>query len=266
MKDSLGDRMKSQYEVRTKYLLPRRTYTIIRLDGKAFHTFTRGMKRPYDLDLMWCMDQAAQKLCENVQGVKLAYIQSDEISLLLTDFEKTSTSAFFDGSIQKIASVVASMCTAYFNEAMRDRKLTESIAFFDARVFTIPDPIEVENYFVWRQNDAVRNSISMTAQSLHPHIELHGVNTSQMQDMCIEKGVNWNDLPVGFKRGRMCIKEQYDIENPVHMKGTDVVFDGGISTRTRWVTDGAIWITKDREKFSSIIPKIVYELETDDVV
>lgn len=251
MKDALGDRMKKQYENRTKYFLPRRTYTIIRLDGKAFHTFTKGFKRPYDLDLMWCMDQTTQKLCENIQGVKLGYTQSDEISLLLTDFETPYTQAFFDGSIQKIASIAASMATAFFNQAMADKKLTDKLAFFDARVFTIPDPIEVENYFIWRQQDCVRNSISMTAQSLYSHKELNGKNTSKMQDMCMEKGVNWNNQPDGFKRGRMVMKESYqvDVEHQEFETSASV-------ERTRWSVVPALWITKQREEFNKLIPSL----------
>jgi tRNA(His) 5'-end guanylyltransferase len=256
MKDQLGDRMKSQYESRTKYFLPRRTYTIIRLDGKAFHTFTKGFKRPYDLDLMWCMDETTRQLCENIQGVKLAYTQSDEISLLLTDFEKDTSQAFFDGQIQKIASVAASMATAFFNQAMMDRQLTDKLAFFDARVFSIPDPIEVENYFIWRQQDCVRNSISMTAQSLYSHKELHGKNTNKMQDMCIVAGVNWNDQPAEFKRGRMAMKVEYQID-PEHQSYET----SATVTRTRWVVKPAIWITRDRSEFSALIPKLKYQTE-----
>lgn len=253
MKDALGDRIKNQYESRTKYFLPRRTYTLIRLDGKAFHTFTKGFERPYDERLMAAMDYTTKMLCENVQGCKLGYVQSDEISLLLTDFDKITTSAYFDNNIQKIASVTASMASAYFNKYMWDNGIidTDKIAFFDSRVFSIADPIEVENYFIWRQADAVRNSISMTAQSLYSHKELNGVSTEKMQDLCMEKGVNWNDQPTGFKRGRMCIKEQYTINNP------------GVpgSVRTRWVTKGAIWITKDRETFSDLVPRMNQTVE-----
>jgi tRNA(His) guanylyltransferase len=225
MTDKLGDRMKDQYEDRTRYFLPRRTFTIIRLDGKAFHSFTRGFERPYDRTLMAWMDYTAQVLCEEIQGVKMAYVQSDEISLLLTDFDKITTSAWFDGNIQKIVSVSASIATTAFAEKnLGDRK-----ANFDSRVFTIPDRTEVENYFVWRQQDAVRNSISMTAQSLYSHKQLEGKNITEQQEMCFQKGVNWNDMPDGFKRGRMVVP--------------------------KWEVIDAIWITKEREKFTQLIPK-----------
>ena len=114
MKDPLGDRMKEQYEHRTRYLLPRRTYTLIRLDGKAFHTFTRGMERPFDHNLMKTMNEVTKYLCENIMGCVLGYTQSDEITLLLTDFQNEKSEAYFDGNIQKIASISAGMASAKF--------------------------------------------------------------------------------------------------------------------------------------------------------
>lgn len=249
MKDELGDRIKKNFESRTKTYLPRRTYTLIRLDGKAFHTFTKGFERPYDMNLINAMDYTTKMLCENIQGCILGYTQSDEISLLLTDFNKPTTSAYFDGNVQKIVSITASMAGVYFNQYMRENGITDKLAFFDSRTFTISDPIEVENYFIWRQKDCVRNSISMTAQSLFSHKELNGKNTSTMQDMCMEKGVNWNDQPAGFKRGRMIWKEAYEYE-------MDEKYGGGTVSRTRWSINPAIWITKEREEFSNLIPRM----------
>lgn len=247
MKDALGDRMKD-YEVRSKTYLPRRTYTLIRIDGKAFHTFTKGFKKPYDMDLINAMDYTTKMLCSEIQGCKLGYTQSDEISLLLTDFDKIGTDAYFDGSVQKITSITASMATAFFNDYMRENGITDKLAFFDSRVYIITEGVEVENYFIWRQQDCVRNSISMTAQSLYSHNELNGVNTTKMQDLCIEKGVNWNDLPAGFKRGRMIWKENYETE-------IDTEKFSGLVTRSRWAINPAIWITKERPKFSRLIPR-----------
>ena len=199
-KDALGDRMKENYERRTQTMLPRRTYTIVRVDGKAFHTFTRGCAKPYDEKLMAAMDATALFLCENLQGAKLGYVQSDEVSVLLTDFDKITTDAFFDGEVQKIVSVAASFATVAFNRAYGSDS-----ACFDARCFTIPDPVEVANYFVWRQQDATRNSIQMAAQAKFPQKQLHGKNTDEMQEMLwSEYGINWSDYPGGCKRGR-CI-------------------------------------------------------------
>lgn len=206
MHDSLGERMKGQYEHRARYFLPRRTYTIVRVDGKAFHSYTRGCDTPFDEALMADMDSTARALCEQMQGAALAYVQSDEISVLLTDFAKITTDAWFDGNVQKIASVSASIATAEFN-AVR-RWTGKHRALFDGRAFTIPDPVEVENYFIWRQQDASRNSIQMVAQSLYSQKQLHGANTIEMQDMIFARGINWNDYDTGKKRGRVVVKHE----------------------------------------------------------
>jgi len=234
-KDSLGDRMKEFYENRTRTFLPRRTYTIIRIDGKAFHTYTRGLERPFDWKLVNDMDETAKYLCENIQGAKFAFVQSDEISILLTDFNELTTSAWFDGNVQKMASISASLATAKFNQ-LRPKKL----AMFDSRVFTIPTAVEVENYMIWRQQDTVRNSISSVAQSLYSHKELNGKNTNQMQEMCFQKGVNWNDFDPKLKRGRLIVKENYDKNG---------------STRSRWVSIAPPVFTQEREYFNNLIPK-----------
>lgn len=234
MKDSLGDRMKDFYENRTKTYLPRRTYTIIRIDGKAFHTYTRGLKRPFDERLISDMDETACYLCENIQGAKLAFVQSDEISILLTDFDKLQTDAWFDGNVQKITSISASLATAKFNE-LRSNK----IALFDSRVFTIPSAIEVGNYLIWRQQDTVRNSISSVAQSLYSSKELHGMNSDRMQEMCFQKGVNWNDFPIKYKRGRLIIKEY---------------FERGGANRSRWVSMEPPTFTQNRSMLAQLIP------------
>jgi tRNA(His) 5'-end guanylyltransferase len=199
--------MKGQYEQRTRYLLPRRTYTILRADGKAFHTFTRHCQKPHDADLAASMDAAAQRLCEGAQGACFAYVQSDEISVLLQDFGDIKTDAWFDGNVQKIVSVAASIVTAAFTHAY-DAFAQHATALFDCRAFTIPDPIEVENYFIWRQQDAVRNSIQSTAQAHFSHAQLHGLNVNELQEKLFqEKGINWNDLPPDQKRGRCIVRE-----------------------------------------------------------
>jgi tRNA(His) guanylyltransferase len=197
--DPLGDRMKTQYENRTRISLPRRTYTIIRVDGKAFHTFTRHCEKPFDQDLASALWSAAIGLCVQAQGVCFGYVQSDEISVLLQDFATIQTDAWFDGNVQKIASVAASIVTAEFNFAY-DRGVGGP-ALFDARVFTIPDPVEVENYFIWRQKDAERNSIQMLARCHFTDGQLRGVGSSGLHDLLHDIGINWNDLPVWQKRG-----------------------------------------------------------------
>lgn len=195
--------MKRSYEDRFRAELPRRTYTILRLDGRAFHSYCRGLERPFDAGFAADMDAVAVALCCEVQGATLGYVQSDEISILMTDFATTESEPWFGGNIQKIVSVAASYATAVFN-TNRPGKL----ATFDARAFIIPDPTEVENYFIWRQKDATRNSVLMAAQAAYSHKELHGVSADGMQELLFQKGVNWNDYPDGFKRGRAVYREQ----------------------------------------------------------
>lgn len=251
--DELGTRIKENYENRTRVCLPRRTYTVIRLDGKAFHTFTRGFKRPFDYELMAIMDQTAIELAKSIQGVKFCYTQSDEISLVLTDFETEQTDAWFDGNVQKIASVSASMATAAFNRALLLLAAKKSdngnrvvsvtldyleqmkMAHFDSRVFTIPDKTEVLNYLIWRQQDATRNSIQMGAQALYSQGELNGKNTSELQELMWLKGVNWNDYPSAAKRGRAIVKESYIAEPVLPTRPLQTVPIGPV-WRSRWVS------------------------------
>lgn len=235
MKDSLGDRMKGYYEGRTKQFLQRRTYTIIRIDGKAFHTYTRGLEKPFDSDLMDAMDETMKFLCENIQGAKIGYVQSDEISILLTDFDKLTTDAWFDNNVQKVVSVSSSMATAIFNR-IRDDQGFDKMALFDSRVFQVPTNIEVMNYFLWRQQDCVRNSISSVAQANFSHKELNRLSTNQMQDkLMTELGINWNNFLIREKRGAMCFKYE----------------DKG------WIIAPAfdLYSEEDKKRFIEIVPK-----------
>lgn len=201
MNDDMGNRLKG-YENRTRYYLPKRTYTLIRLDGKSFHTYTKGLAKPFDMDLVQDMQETTISLCRNIQGCKLGYTQSDEITLLLTDFEDIHTEPWFGGNLQKICSVSSSMATAYFNSLRHDRNhYSDKMAFFDSRVWTISDPWEVFNTFLWRQQDATRNAIQMVAQSLYSHKELQSKNSSQLQEMIFQKGQNFDHYPTVCKRG-----------------------------------------------------------------
>lgn len=156
MKDSLGNRIKSDFEDRTRFSLVRRSYQVLRLDGKAFHTYTKNCARPFDEQLMADMDEVAKKLCSQIQGAKFAYTQSDEITIVFTDLDTPETDLWFDGNIQKISSVAASMATAYFNALRKDYP---AMAFFDCRVFSVPVLPEVLNTLLWRQMDATKNSV-----------------------------------------------------------------------------------------------------------
>ena len=167
----LGNRLKANYENRTRYQLPRRTYTIIRLDGKGFSGYTKRLTKPFDANLISDMDRVAQALCKEVQGCRLAYTQSDEITLVLTDFESANAEAWFDGNLQKIVSISAALATAYFNDLRHGTPDHPRLAIFDSRAFTIAERSEVIEQLVWRQLDAMRNSISMIARTQFSHQE-----------------------------------------------------------------------------------------------
>lgn len=232
-RDDLGNRMKTFYEEIPKTKLMRRTPIIIRIDGKAFHTFTRGFKKPFDDVLIKTMQETAKYLCENIQGCQLAYTQSDEISLLLIDYQRFETSAWFDYEIQKMCSISASMATMYFNKVFSEvvtdyfdgedeedekydfalAEAREKGAMFDARVFNIPRE-EVTNYFYWRQLDASRNSIQMVGQANFSHKELQYKSCNDIQDMLMtQKGINWNDFPTYQKRGSCVVRNKFVLES-----------------------------------------------------
>ncbi len=268
-KDSLGDRMKENYENRAKTYLVRRMPVIIRLDGKAFHTFTNGLKKPYDEIFHNTMNATMKYLCENIQGCKLGYTQSDEITLVLTDYDTLTTDAWFDYNVQKICSVSASMATMAFNKYLRgftDKYLKsnafvnhyweedvekyadtlnnaiEKGAMFDSRCFNIPVE-EVTNCLIWRQQDATRNAIQMLGQCNFSHKELQKKSCNDIQDMLIaQKGINFNDMPTEFKRGVCCIRNRQVCEP----YGNRMLING--INEGQWVLDKEIPIfTQDRE-------------------
>lgn len=226
-KDPLGERLKSYYENIPKNKLMRRTPVAMRIDGKAFHTFTRKMKKPFDEILIKSMQATMKYLCENVQGCVLGYTQSDEITLILVDYQKLETSAWFDYEVQKMCSIGASMATMAFNKAFMHyvreyakssdcdkeylRTLEKAIdkgAMFDCRAFNIPKE-EVTNLVYWRQSDASKNSVQMVARCYFSDKELHKKSCSDMQDMLHEQhGINWNDFPTEQKRGSACIRNE----------------------------------------------------------
>ena len=235
--DELGKRMKTNYEEVSRTKLTRRTPVIIRIDGKAFHTFTRGFRKPFDEVLIKTMQETTKYLCENIQGCVFGYTQSDEISLVLIDYQKLTTDAWFDYEVQKICSVAASMTTMAFNKFFEKNvekfdiklfsdeegnvinnkrhqimqvylKAIEKGAMFDARCFNIPKE-EVVNCIYWRQLDAARNSVQMVGQANFSQKELDKKTCSMIQDMLHEqKGINWNDYPTYLKRGSAVKKNE----------------------------------------------------------
>lgn len=198
---ALGDRMKG-YEGVPQGYLTRRTPAIIRIDGKAFHTFTRGMDKPWDERMERAMHRTTLDLCAHVEGTDLAFWQSDEISLLLIDYGRLNTCPWFEKNVQKMVSVAASLASYFFARAVQALmpERADHLAAFDARAFVLPRE-EVSNYFLWRQQDATRNSILGLAQAHYSPKQLHGKDSSEMQEMLWQKGINWNDTPTHRKRG-----------------------------------------------------------------
>ncbi len=197
--DDLGDRMKRAYENAYKYVLPSRMPVILRVDGKAFHKFTEGMSRPFTAQLITAMDEVATTLCQEIDGAQLAYVQSDEVSVLIHNYKKYDSMSWFSNEVQKMASVGAGIAASVITLAFKRR------AAFDGRVFAVPES-DVANYFLWRQQDATRNSLSMVARSLYTHDECVDKDSAALQEMCSQKGVVWNDLPTYLKLGRCAVR------------------------------------------------------------
>lgn len=249
----LGTRMK-EYEKRNQYYLQKRTPVAIRVDGRSFHTFTKGFKRPFDDILMKSMQETAKYMCENIQGAKFAYVQSDEITIILVDYDTLETDCWFNYRTDKLCSISASMATMAFNRVFVKNvdewgrltfpnwdeggtneevdvdllKLNDAYqraigkgAMFDARCFNIPKE-EVTNLIYWRQLDATRNSIQMVGQANFSHKELQNKSCNDIQDMLHEqKGINWNDYPTVCKRGTAVIYTNY--QNPQSLTDKDII-------------------------------------------
>lgn len=277
--DELGKRMKEFYEQVPKTRLVRRTPVAIRIDGKAFHTFTRGFEKPFDEVLGRAMRETMKYLCENIQGCVLGYTQSDEITLILIDYKKLTSSAWFDYEVQKMCSIAASMATMAFNRAF-DREVTDFYyrhniiapsgneywdsqdshirfatydnardkgAMFDARVFNIPKE-EVTNLVYWRQLDATRNSIQMVGQANFSHSELQNKSCNMIQDMLFqEKDINWNDFPTHLKRGSCCVKKKVSektLTEEVIPRWGEACLKEIVTARYGWMIDTEIPVFK----------------------
>ena len=205
-KRSEFDKRMKKYEYVSRTYLTTRTPVIIRIDGKCFHSFTRGFKKPFDEILSGTMQETMKYLCENIQGCVLGYTQSDEITLILVDYASMATMAF---------NRTFSLKVSFFKDNILElpkyietlKRAAEKGAMFDARIFNIPKS-EVCNNILWRQQDATRNSIQMVGHANFSDKQMHGKNTSQIQDMLmLEKGINWNDFPTKYKRGSCCVRK-----------------------------------------------------------
>lgn len=214
----IGERMKYNYEQPYLLRFPLRMPLIIRIDGKGFHQFTKNMKKPFDNELIDRMALLSKYMYDNLQGVVLTYCQSDEISILVHNYKKLESQSPYNNELQKLVSITAGMASAYFSN------LYGKIAIFDSRAFVLPEQ-EVCNYFIWRQLDAVRNSISMVANSLYSHKQLHKKNSSDKQEMIFAKGQNWNDYPTHQRRG-FCVRNgEIDLEIPEFTKDRAYIED-----------------------------------------
>lgn len=264
---ALAKRMK-KYEAVPKNTLMRRTPVIIRVDGRAFHTFTKGFQKPFDDVLMRVMQDTMKYLCENIQGCVFGYTQSDEITLILIDYKKLNSEAWFDYEVQKMCSIVASMATMAFNRFFmyeyeefnrwiyegsptdEDKRLNDVYynamckgAMFDARAFNLPKE-DVTNNIYWRQLDASRNSIQMVGQANFSHRELLNKTCDQIQDMLMtQRGINWNDMGTSYKRGSCCVRNRRLISTSVD--GTETCeIRNPKEPETAWIIDNDIPIFK----------------------
>ena len=250
----LAKRMKD-YEMRDRYFLQKRIPVAIRVDMRAGHTFTRGFKKPFDDIFMKSMQETAKYMCENMGNAKFAYVQSDEITIILTDYDTLETDCWFNYRTDKLCSIAANMATMIFNKIFKEKvenfieeggafslaqlnynqmkmepylKAIEKGAMFDARCFNIPKE-EVTNLIYWRQLDATRNSIQMVGQANFSHKELQNKSCNDIQDMLHEqKGINWNDYPTVCKRGTAIIYVNY--QNPQSLTDKDIIKGWKIDT------------------------------------
>lgn len=262
--NTLTDRMK-EYEKVSKPFLTIGIPKIIRLDMRAGHTFCKRFDRPFDKIFSDCMVETTKELCKQIPGVVAGYTQSDEISLILNDEVKNGYECFFNGNVEKIVSISASICTLEFNRIFQELlmnslfepdvalKYMDKInkAQFDSRVFCLPNVTEVHNYILSRQEDATKNSIAAVGQAYFTPNELNKKNSSQIQDMLmLQKGINWNDFPARYKRGCIILKETYtkDVELPNREIKKNV-------TRKHWVEKEIPILTKDETYIATIYGK-----------
>ena len=280
--DDLGTRMK-EYEKRNQYYLQKRTPVAIRVDGRSFHTFTKGFKRPFDDILMKSMQETAKYMCENMGNAKFAYVQSDEITIILVDYDTLETDCWFNYRTDKLCSISASMATMAFNRIFVKNvdewgrltfpnwdeggtneevdvdllKLNDAYqraigkgAMFDARCFNIPKE-EVTNLIYWRQLDASRNSIQMVGQANFSHNELQNKSCNDIQDMLmLQKNINWNDFPTYQKRGSCIVKSDEKETITEDNIGTKMTI------RSKWIIDKEMPILKGKDR--AYIDKLVY--------
>lgn len=261
---TFSDRMKD-YESCYAFKIPKRSYVLIRLDGKGFSGYTKNFEKPFDDILSNVMDATTIELCKEFNPL-FAYTQSDEISLIFSTIENIDAELPYEGKVQKLCSITASKATAAFNKTMLKllsafrytpeellSKITsgdfvEIDAVFDSRVFVIPDFREVSNYFIWRQQDCTRNSISMAASAYFSDSQTKGLKGADKQELLFkEKGINWNDYKVKYKRGVVVRKQKLFVDGQ----------NGEPVERNKWLPDyNTPVFTQDKEYLYKLIPTI----------
>lgn len=259
----IDERMK-KYEYVTRNYLTHRTPVIIRLDGRAFHTFTKGMKKPFDSILVDTMQETMLELCKNITNCKFGYVQSDEISLLLLDTDTTATQPWFNNNISKLISITASMATLYFNKFfennLRNKILCDEqfdslpyenkmgTALFDCRAFNIPME-EINNYFIWRQQDCIRNSIQMVARANFSHKELQNLNCNQVIEKMKENKIDYEKaFPTYLRRGSCAYKIHINFQKISEHVATGYRFREQINKK-EWIVDEDMPVLTENQFF-----------------
>jgi len=225
--EDLGNRMKA-YEDCYSIKMPKKLPVVIRVDGKSFSRMVKNWKceKPFDKNFVKTMQETALQLCYNIEGAMMAYVQSDEVSVVIRNDRTINTDAWYDNKIQKICSVSASIATTNFNctffQDREDFSNAANWAKFDCRAWVLPEH-EVQNYMVWRQSDASRNSVSMLGRAFFSANELHGKKTREVKKMLSEKGVVWDELPTNFRLGSCVVKKPTRVTIPKGPQAGEVV-------------------------------------------
>lgn len=254
--DTLKDKCLYYRSLTDTRLVPN-SYVLVMLDGRSFSSMIKNkFKLPFDDNFIDMMNETAKYVCENVSGCKLAYVQSDEISLVLTDFDTPTTDSFFGYRTFKLLSIIASLATAKFNQLMTlynmsnglgmnpgDCIMKTKLAQFDCKVWNVPTLNDVYAWFLYRQNDCIKNSKGQLAQTYYSHKELFKLTTDQqIEKLNVEKSINWHEFDDNKKYGRLITKQTITTEN------------GVVCERLKWVINDAFVLNENREKFISCIP------------
>lgn len=234
--------------------IPAKSYTILRVDGRAFSSLTKRLDKPFSQDFTKFMDTAALALCHEVQGVQFAYTQSDEISLLMTDFRE-GEQRWFGGVVPKVLSIASCTASNAFNEGFTHngygyRYEERKPAQFDARVFTLPDRMTTMQYFLWRQADAFKNAVSMAASNSFSPKQLEGVDTTGRLAMLAAIGYRESDIPLSVCLGRI-VHSALSTETFSYIHKRTRELETATAERRKWYTNVAPWLDWDEKGFLS---------------